>query len=342
MTAEEASIIIEHAICKVQPGVHCIRSPLADGGEGSMNVLVNATRGKIFSQTVKGPLGNDIQASYAILGDGKTAVVEMAAASGLQLVPVEKRNPLITTSYGTGQLIKAALQHNINKLLITIGGSATNDGGAGMLQALGVALSDKEGNQIAFGGGALSHIESIDITNFLLKQYPGISIEVACDVNNPLTGLNGASAVYGPQKGADLEAVQQLDANLKHYAKKIKDFLGTDIETIPGAGAAGGIGAALIAFFNANLVNGAKLIIQYTGIEAHIANADLVITGEGSIDKQTIFGKAIYAIKMLAAKYNKPVIAFAGKVSDVDILENMGLLKRSFAKRKGKSGESGW
>ncbi len=323
MTANEACDIIKQAVNSVLPQARCIASPLADGGEGSMRILVEATRGKTFSQKVKDPLGNDVEAAYGILGDGKTAVVEMAAASGLQLVSINKRNPLITTSYGTGQLIKAALNHSIEKLIITIGGSATNDGGVGMLQALGISFLNKENKEIGFGGGRLGEIDHVDISHFLLSTYPGVKFEVACDVNNPLTGPNGASAVYGTQKGATTDMISLLDANLHHYAKIIKRITGNDIEFEPGAGAAGGMGAALMAFFNAELISGVQLVMKYTALEEKIASADLIITGEGSIDKQTLHGKAIHGLTALAKKYNKPVVAFVGKVADRNILETV-------------------
>jgi len=325
MTAKEACEAMERGIKKVDSNISCVHVPMADGGEGTMQSLVDGTNGKIYSLKVVGPLGNEVEAQYGILGDGEIGVLEMASASGIHLVPLEQRNPLITTTYGTGQLIKACLEHGVKKLLIGIGGSATNDGGAGVVQALGGRLLDKQGNQLGFGGGELGKLNAIDLTNFdsRLKE---VTIEVACDVNNPLCGERGASNVYGPQKGATKEMIGILDDNLKHYADIIKKQLGKDVLDEPGAGAAGGLGAGLMAFLNGTLKKGIEMVIKYSGLEEKVKDADMVWTGEGSIDFQTQYGKTPLGVAAVAKKYNKPVIALAGRVGEgTDILYGMGI-----------------
>jgi glycerate kinase len=324
MTAKEACIAMEKGIKKIMPAAICVHVPLADGGEGTLHTMVALTGGKIFHQKVKDPLGNETAGEYGILGDKETGMVELASASGLHLVGVDKRNPLITTTYGTGELIRAALAHGIKKLVIGIGGSATNDGGAGIAQALGVKLLDKNGKEIGFGGGELSKIGSID-TSGLITIDKDVEIEVACDVTNPLTGKNGAAYIYGPQKGATKEMVEALDRNLEHYAGKIKAYLHKDVKDMEGAGAAGGAGAGLMAFLNAKTVRGIDIVLKYCKLEEKIKDADYIFTGEGSIDHQVTFGKTISGIIDLAKKYNKPVIAFAGNVKDVDALYRLGI-----------------
>ena len=252
MTAKEACMAMERGIKKVNPDIKCIHVPMADGGEGTMQSLVDATNGKVYSLEVVGPLGNKVQAEYGILGDGEIGILEMASASGIHLVSLDKRNPLITTTYGTGEVIKACLDKGVKKLLIGIGGSATNDGGAGVIQALGGRLLDKNGNELGFGGGELDKLHSIDLTNFD-SRLKDVIVEVACDVNNPLCGERGASNVFGPQKGATPEMVKLLDDNLRHYAGIIKSQLGKDVLDAEGAGAAGGLGAGLMAFLNGTL-----------------------------------------------------------------------------------------
>ncbi|WP_026478813.1 glycerate kinase family protein [Alkaliphilus transvaalensis] len=315
MTAQEAANAIEDGIKKILPNADCIKVPMADGGEGTTQSLVDATKGVLFKKEVLGPLGNPVEAYYGILGNGTTGVLEMASASGLQLVPKNKRNPLITTTYGTGQLIKAALDHGVRHLVIGIGGSATNDGGAGMLQALGIKLLNKQGEELPFGGGYLDQLFQIDTTGIDPRLSKTV-IEVACDVTNPLTGKTGASYIFGPQKGATPEMVLHLDENLKHYAKIIKAQLGKDINDIPGAGAAGGLGAGLIAFLSARLMKGVELVIQHTHLEEKLVGAGLVITGEGSIDGQTVFGKTLFGIATVAKKNGVPVIALGGSIGE--------------------------
>lgn len=324
MTAKQACDAMKKGILQVFPDAKCISIPLADGGEGTMQALVDASNGTVYNKMVTGPLGEKVWGKYAVLGDGKTAVVELASASGLHLVPPEKRNPLLTTTFGTGELIRAALTHPIQKLIIGIGGSATNDGGAGILQALGFKLQDKDGREIGYGGGELMKLEKIDCQESVIDPA-GIMIEVACDVNNPLTGKSGASVVYGPQKGATLEMVLQLDANLENYAQKIKACNGKEVRNLPGSGAAGGTGAGLMAFFNAKLIKGIDLVISYTQLIEKIKDADYVFTGEGCIDRQTLNGKTISGLVSFCKKYQKKVFAFAGKVEDEEMLREMGI-----------------
>jgi len=325
MTAKEVCEAMERGIKKANSNITCIHIPMADGGEGTMQSLVDATDGKIYSIEVVGPLGNKVEAQYGILGEGEIGILEMASASGIQLVHPEKRNPLVTTTYGTGQLIKACLDHGVKKLLIGIGGSATNDGGAGVIQALGGKLLDKQGNELSFGGGELGKLSSIDLSNFdnRLKQ---VTVEVACDVSNPLCGESGASNVYGPQKGATREMVSILDDNLRHYADIIKKQFVKDVLHVPGAGAAGGLGAGLMAFLNGNLKKGIEMVIEYAGLEEKVKSADMVWTGEGSIDFQTQYGKTPLGVATVAKKHNKPVIALAGRVGDgIEVLHENGI-----------------
>ncbi len=289
--------------------------PMADGGEGTVDALVAATNGKIVTKQVTGPLGEPVDAFFGILGDGETAVIEMAAAAGLHLVPPEKRNPLVTTTYGVGELIKAALDEGCKRIIVGIGGSATNDGGAGMAQGLGAKLLDENGNEIGFGGGELGKLAKIDISE-LDDRLIKTEILVACDVTNPLTGPNGASAVYGPQKGATPEMVKLLDENLRHYAAIIRRDLGVDVEHVPGSGAAGGLGAGFMAFCQGKLRRGVELVIQAVGLDERIQRADLVITGEGKLDFQTGFGKVPYGVAQVAKRYSKPVIALVGQLGE--------------------------
>lgn len=325
MTAKEVCVAMERGIKKVNSNIQCIYVPMADGGEGTMQSLVDATGGEVYSLEVVGPLGNKVKAEYGILGNGEIGVLEMASASGIHLVSLEERNPLITTTYGTGELIKACLDRGVKKLLIGIGGSATNDGGVGVIQALGGRLLDKEGNELGFGGGELEKLDRIDLTNFD-RRLKDVVIEVACDVSNPLCGENGASYIFGPQKGASVEMIKILDNNLKHYAKVIKEQFGKDVLEIAGAGAAGGLGAGLMVFLNGNLKKGIEIVIEYSGLEKKVKNCDMVWTGEGSIDFQTQYGKTALGVATVAKKYNKPVVALAGRVGDdIDILYEKGI-----------------
>ena len=325
MTAKEVCVAMERGIKKVNSNIQCIHVPMADGGEGTMQSLVDATGGEVYSLEVVGPLGNKVKAEYGILGNGEIGVLEMASASGIHLVSLEERNPLITTTYGTGELIKACLDRGVKKLLIGIGGSATNDGGVGVIQALGGRFLDKEGNELGFGGGELEKLDRIDLTNFD-RRLKDVVIEVACDVSNPLCGENGASYIFGPQKGASVEMIKILDNNLKHYAKVIKEQFGKDVLEIAGAGAAGGLGAGLMVFLNGNLKKGIEIVIEYSGLEKKVKNCDMVWTGEGSINFQTQYGKTPLGVATVAKKYNKPVVALAGRVGDdIDILYEKGI-----------------
>ncbi|MCM3691129.1 glycerate kinase [Neobacillus niacini] len=313
MSAKKAALAMEKGIRAVFPDAECVIVPMADGGEGTVESLVSMTNGEMVKVEAIGPLGEKVIAEYGLLGEGQTAVIEMASASGLELIKLEDRNPLVTTTYGTGELIKDALDKGVSRILIGIGGSATNDGGAGMLQALGVSFKDKNGKELTFGGGALNQLTSIDVSG-LDKRIENVHIDVACDVTNPLTGENGASAIFGPQKGATPELVKLLDENLAHYAEVIKQELGKDIAHTEGAGAAGGLGTGLMAFLNAHLKKGIDLVIEYTGLEDRMIGADYVFTGEGSIDGQTLFGKTPFGVASIAMKYSIPVIAFAGRI----------------------------
>ena len=325
MTAKEVCEAMERGIRKANSQIRCIHVPMADGGEGTMQSLVDATGGRVYSKEVVGPLGNNVVAEYGILGNGEIGVIEMASASGIHLVDSEKRNPLITTTFGTGQLIKACLDKGVKKLLIGIGGSATNDGGAGFIQALGGRLLDENGDDLSYGGGALAKLHTIDLSN-LDERLKYVSVEVACDVNNPLCGKEGASYVFGPQKGATREMIEILDQNLSHYAEVIKEQLGKDVISKAGAGAAGGLGAGLMAFLDVKLKSGIEMVIEYANLEEKVRDADIVWTGEGSIDFQTQYGKTPLGVAMIAKKYNKPVIALAGRVgNDIDVLYDKGI-----------------
>lgn len=325
MTAKEVCEAMERGIRMANSQIRCIHVPMADGGEGTMQSLVDATGGRVYSKEVVGPLGNNVVAEYGILGNGEIGVIEMASASGIHLVDSEKRNPLITTTFGTGQLIKACLDKGVKKLLIGIGGSATNDGGAGFIQALGGRLLDENGDDLSYGGGALAKLHTIDLSN-LDERLKYVSVEVACDVNNPLCGKEGASYVFGPQKGATREMIEILDQNLSHYAEVIKEQLGKDVISKAGAGAAGGLGAGLMAFLDVKLKSGIEMVIEYANLEEKVRDADMVWTGEGSIDFQTQYGKTPLGVAMIAKKYNKPVIALAGRVgNDIDVLYDKGI-----------------
>lgn len=287
--------------------------PLADGGEGTAQVLVAATGGRMERRRVHGPLGEPVEANFGVLGDGRTGVIEMAAAAGLTLVPPGRRDPAVTTTYGVGELIRAALDAGCTRLVIGIGGSATNDGGAGCAQALGAILLDAAGRPLPLGGASLSDLARIDVSR-LDPRLVDVPIDVACDVNNPLCGSGGASAVFGPQKGAAPQTVERLDKALAHYAAIVRRDLGCEIADLPGAGAAGGLGAGLIAFCGARLVRGIELVMQAVGFEAAVRRADLVITGEGRLDAQTVFGKVAQGVAGVAARCGKPVIAIAGGI----------------------------
>lgn len=305
---------IEAGFREIYPHAHYVKLPVADGGEGTVQAMIDASGGRRVDLQVRGPLGEPVQAFYGIMGDGATAVIEMAAASGLELVPVARRNPLHTTSYGTGELIKSALDAGARRFVLGIGGSATNDGGAGMLQALGGKLLDDAGEELASGGAALAALARIDLSA-LDARIVDCVFEVACDVSNPLVGAQGASHIFGPQKGATAEMVATLDASLRHYAAVIARDLGQDVAEVPGAGAGGGIGAAMLVFLKGSLRPGSEIVTAAVGLDAAVADADLVITGEGRIDSQTIHGKTPIGVARVAQRHGKPLIAIAGSLA---------------------------
>ncbi|EGQ8091160.1 glycerate kinase [Vibrio vulnificus] len=325
LTAMDVAIAIEKGFKQVLPDAHYVKLPMADGGEGTVQSMVDATGGTIIEHTVTGPLGQRVDGFFGLLGEGKTAVIEMAAASGLHLVSPELRNPLITTTLGTGELIKAALDHGVEHIIVGIGGSATNDGGIGMAQALGIKLLDAHGNALGHGGGELAKLATIDCSQ-LDPRLAQVRLEVACDVDNPLCGTKGASAVFGPQKGATPEMVAILDENLAHYASIIKQQLGADVRDMAGAGAAGGMGAALLGLLNAELRPGIEIVMDAVRLDEIVADADLVITGEGRIDSQTIHGKTPIGVARTAKKHDLPVIGIAGCLSaDCGVVHEHGL-----------------
>ena len=325
LTAMEVATAIEAGFRQVMPTAEYIKLPMADGGEGTVQSLVDASNGTIIEHQVTGPLGEQVPAFFGIMGDDKTAVIEMAAASGLHLVSPNLRNPMLTTSYGTGELILAALDHGVDHIIVGIGGSATNDGGIGMAQALGVQLLDNKGQALGFGGQALAQLATIDITT-VDPRLAHIKLEVACDVDNPLCGKKGASHIFGPQKGATPAMVAELDQHLAHYAAIIKRDLAIDVKDMAGAGAAGGMGAALLGLFNAQLRSGIEIVIDAVHLGDIIKDADLVITGEGRIDSQTIHGKTPIGVARTAKKYHKPVIGIAGCLSqDCGVVYDHGI-----------------
>lgn len=311
LSAIKVGEYLKKGISKASPAYEIRIVPMADGGEGTVDSLIDATNGKKISCMVKDPLLRKTEACYGISGDKVTAIIEMASASGIELLNSEQRNPWITTTFGTGELIKDALDKGCRRFICGIGGSATNDGGVGMAMALGVKFLDSDGNEIGFGGGELSNIEKIDLSA-IDSRIAESEFIIACDVNNPLTGKQGASYIYGPQKGADEAMVEKLDNNLKHLAGKIKEYLKIDLENVPGSGAAGGLGGGFLAFLNGKLQKGVEIVTEETKLEEHCRWADFVITGEGKIDGQTKFGKTPQGVANMAAQYNVPVIGVAG------------------------------
>lgn len=327
MTAKAAAVAIQAGLQKIYPDADYELVPMADGGEGTVRSLVDATDGEIITADVQNPLEETVKSFYGVLGDQQTAVIEMSAASGIQFVTTETKNPLITTTYGTGQLIKDALDRGMRRFIIGLGGSATNDGGAGMAEALGVRFLDENGQQIARGGAALATLHEIDMSN-LDPRVAESEFLLASDVTNPLVGETGASAVFGPQKGATPAMVAELDAALTNYAAVIKAQLGVDLANTPGAGAAGGLGAGMLAFTQAKMQSGISLVVEATELVAKAANADVAFVGEGAIDFQTQYGKtpmgAAQAVKQ--ASPNAKVIGLAGYVGDgIDALYDLGI-----------------
>lgn len=325
LSALEVATAIERGFREIWPEADYVKLPVADGGEGTVDAMIAATQGRLIHVDVTGPLGEQVNAFYGISGDEQCAFIEMAAASGLEQVPPAQRNPLKTTSWGTGELIRHALDNGVRHIIIGIGGSATNDGGAGMVQALGAKLLDRDDNPIAPGGGALETLARIDIRE-LDSRLADCHIEVACDVSNTLIGEKGASAVFGPQKGATKEMIARLDSGLEHYAQLIARDLDIQVLELAGGGAAGGMGAGLYAFCGAQLRQGIEIVTDALKLDEQIADADLVITGEGRIDSQTIHGKVPVGVARIAKRYNKPVIGIAGSLTaDVGVVHEHGL-----------------
>lgn len=315
LTALAVAEAIGEGFRRILPQAQYRLVPMADGGEGLVQSIVDATQGEKFSTQVTAPLGNKVSASWGMTGDGQSAVIEMAEASGLHLVPTDKRNPLISTSYGTGELISAALDKGLRRIILGIGGSATNDGGVGMLQALGAKFVDKTGKSLSFGGAALADLAQIDMSG-LDPRLQETRIEVACDVDNPLCGEHGASAVFGAQKGATKADIQRLDAALRHFAEQVQAQLGIDIQTPKGAGAAGGMGGGLMLLPQVRLRSGIQMVIEAVDLAAAIADADIVVTGEGRMDGQSVHGKTPIGVAKLAKSAGKPVIAIVGSLRE--------------------------
>jgi len=305
---------IARGVRTVWPDAETVELPLADGGEGTVRALVRATSGELRTARVHDPLLREIDAEWGVLGDRTTAVVEMAAANGLPLLREDERDPRITSTRGTGELILTAAMSGAHRIVIGIGGSATNDGGAGMARAFGYTFFDREGNELREGGAALARLARIDGQTDPRLVRP--AIDVACDVRNPLLGPEGASAVFGPQKGATPQMVQVLDAALARYADVLERFVRRPVRDVPGAGAAGGLGAGLVAFLDARLVSGAKLVLEAVGFERRLDGVALVITGEGRIDGQSIYGKLTHAVTVAARARGIPVVAVAGLLGD--------------------------
>ena len=299
--------------------------PVADGGEGTTQALVDATGGQMHTALVSDPLGRKTEAHWGMLGDGDTAVVETAAASGLDLLTADERNPLLATTYGTGELVQEALNQGVRRIILGLGGSATNDGGSGLLVALGAELLDADHQPLTAGGGDLSRLKTLDLSK-LDSRLAETEILLACDVDNPLTGSEGASAVFGPQKGASDEMVTELDSALAHFADHLEKACGKSIRDIPGAGAAGGLGIVLFALANARMNSGIDIVLDAVDIDSQLENADLVITGEGRIDSQTIHGKTPIGVARRAKARGCPVIALAGAfANDADVVYEHGI-----------------
>ncbi len=314
-SSRELSCAIEKGIKGVYPEASISAYEIADGGEGTLEAMVANSGGKIVTCNVHDPLMHVIEAQYGILGDGTTCVIEMARASGLPLVPKEKRNPLLTTTFGVGELIKEALFKGCRHFIVGIGGSATNDAGMGMLQALGFSFLDKEGNEVGFGGGALGDVVRID-TSKALSALRECTFTIACDVDNPMYGERGAAHIYSRQKGASEADVLLLDAHVKHFAEVIEKELGKNVAHIKGSGAAGALGGGFLAFLNATLCSGIDIVLDAIDFDAKVKEVDFVITGEGKIDAQSLMGKVISGIAKRCVKAHVPLIALAGSVEE--------------------------
>jgi glycerate kinase len=316
LSALEAATAIAEGVRIAAPDADLVLVPIADGGDGTVDALVAATKGQPRTGRVRGPLGDPVDADYGLIDGGSTAVIEMAKAAGLALVPNDRRDPRITTTYGVGELMQHAYDEGARHFVVGIGGSATNDGGAGMAQALGYHLLDETGRELPPGGLALRRLARIHVGGVHVN-WKQSEVDVACDVTNPLTGPSGASAVYGPQKGATPEMVAELDAALHHFAEIIRRDLGIDVERLPGAGAAGGLGAGLVAFAGARLRPGAEMMMEALHLDERLTGASLVITGEGRIDSQTArFGKGPATVARHAKNAGIPVVAIGGSVAD--------------------------
>lgn len=315
LTAQEAAEAMSAGIKDYDPSINAILLPVADGGEGTMRSLVSATNGKLVTCIVQDPLGRKIEACYGVLGDKETCVIEIAEASGLMLLEKNERNPLITSTYGTGELIRHALDSGYRKFIIGLGGSATNDAGTGMLRALGMKFLDGNGDELRQGGGSLADLAEIDSSQFD-QRINESEFLIASDVQNPLIGPSGASAVFGPQKGATSEMVQKLDESLTNFASMVEEKIGISLHDEKGAGAAGGVGGALLAFFPSEIKDGIQVVLEAISFHQHLKDADLVITGEGKTDTQTLSGKAPYGIAKVAKEVEKPVILISGTVDE--------------------------
>ncbi|GGC85216.1 glycerate kinase [Thalassobacillus devorans] len=326
LSALEVSRSINAGIKRIFPQAEVLQLPVADGGEGTMDTLLAATGGEKRKVTVVGPLGNEVEAAYGILGEGETCVIEMASASGLALIPEGKLSPLETTTYGTGQLIKKAMDDGLSSFILALGGSATNDGGAGMLQALGLKILDNHANQIEYGGGELNKVSKIEMESFD-KRIKDCKFLIASDVQNPFIGPDGASHIFGPQKGATPDIVKMLDENMAHWANEIEKVTDIHLHDLSGAGAAGGIGGAFQAFFPSEMKRGIDIVLEHTGLIDSLKGTDLVITGEGQVDLQTASGKTPMGVAQAAKRENVPTIILAGSVGEgVEILHQFGVV----------------
>lgn len=315
ISALDAATAMCKGVLRVVPDAETVLVPVADGGDGTLETLVEGSSGDVRTSEVTGPLGETITAPWGALGDGTTAVIEMARTSGLALVPIEKRDPRVTTTRGLGDAIREALDAGFRRFVIGIGGSATNDAGAGMAQALGVRLLDSKGRDLPYGGAALAKLSRIDLSG-LDPRASQAEFLVACDVNNPLTGPEGASAIYGPQKGATPEIVEQLDVALRNFAEVVNRDVGADVDGVPGAGAAGGLGGGLIAFLEAELSAGVDIVLETVGLDACLEGADFVLTGEGCLDYQTVYSKAPIGVAARAKTRGIPVVAISGSLGE--------------------------
>ena len=325
ISALSAAEAAKTGILRVFPQAEVVLCPVADGGDGTLETLVEVSGGKVRVCSVQNPIGETIQAQWGAMGDGVTAVIEMARTSGLALLSLAERDPLNASTYGLGQAISEALDEGFRRFIVGIGGSATNDAGAGMAQALGANLLDSHGNTINFGGAALANLQTVDISN-MDSRIKDSEFLVACDVSNPLTGAEGASAVYGPQKGATPEMVQSLDDALSNFASVVKKDLKKDVSEISGAGAAGGLGAGMMAFMGAELKAGVDIVLDTVNLREKLSSVDLVITGEGGMDFQTVYNKAPIGVARIASEHNIPTIAIAGLLgSNFKIVHEHGI-----------------